>query len=443
MALIVQKYGGTSVGSVERIKAVAERIRRVGSDGNRVVVVVSAMADTTDDLLALAGQISRKPPLRELDQLLATGEEQSMALVALALHELGVPAVSLSGPQAGIRTTGPYGKSRISAIRTARLQQLLGEGKAIIVAGFQGLNQADDVTTLGRGGSDTTAVALAAALKADRCEIFTDVEGVYTADPRIVPEARKLERIGYAEMAELAWRGAKVMHPRAIELGQLYGVEILVASSFNDRSGTLITDRPLRAGTASGDRDGGRGVESSREVKGMENVNTIGGIAYDVGVARVTVGDVPSGTSTLAAIFGPLAEAEISVDVIVVESAGGKIGRSDVSFTVAEKELSAAEPVVRRAAESLGASDVSLESGFAKVSVVGTGMLNRPGYAARMFACLAQGKIDVQMVTTSEIQVTCVIPKGKVEDAVRRLHRAFGLDATTQGTTQGTTKGGS
>ena len=427
MALIVQKYGGTSVGSVERIKAVAERIKRTQAGGHRVVVVVSAMADTTDDLLDLAGQLSSRPPLRELDQLLATGEAQSMALVALALHELGVPAISLSGPQAGIRTTGPYGKARISGVRTGRLERQLAEGRAVIVAGFQGLNRADDVTTLGRGGSDTTAVALAAALKADRCEIYTDVEGVYTADPRLVPEARKLDRIGYAEMAELAWRGAKVMHPRAIELGQLYGVDILVASSFGDRPGTLITDRPLGGEIAANGR-GGIGREGTQ----MENVNVIGGIAYDVGVARVTVSDVPSGTATLAAIFGPLAEAEVSVDVIVVENTG-KSGRSDVSFTVAERELGAVEPVVRRAAEALGAAEVSMAGGFAKVSAVGTGMLNRPGYAARMFKALAQGKIDVQMVTTSEIQVTCVIAKDRVEDAVRRLHRAFGLEASTKG----------
>jgi aspartate kinase len=424
MALVVQKYGGSSVGSVERIKAVAERIRRAREGGDEVVAVVSAMADTTDDLLDLAGQLSARPPLRELDQLLATGEAQSMALVALALHEVGVPAISLSGPQAGIRTTGPYGKARISGIKPTRLRRQLAAGNVVIVAGFQGLNRADDVTTLGRGGSDTTAVALAAALEADRCEIYTDVAGVYTADPRLVPEARKLDRIGYAEMAELAWRGAKVMHPRAIELGQLHGVEILVASSFADEPGTLITDR------ARDERAGGSNGGSS----GMENVNTIGGIAYDVGVARVTVADVPSGTATLAAIFGPLAEAEVSVDVIVVESTAGKSGRSDVSFTVAEKELATVEPVVRRAAGALGASDVSLAGGFAKVSAVGTGMLNRPGYAARMFKALAQGKIDVQMVTTSEIQVTCVIAKDRVEEAVRRLHRAFGLEASSRST---------
>lgn len=404
MALVVQKYGGTSVGTVERIKAVARRIARARAAGDQVVVVVSAMGHTTDELLKLASAVCSKPSLREIDQLLATGEEQSMALVAMALHELDVPAISLSGPQAGIKTAGPYGKARISAVRPTRMLKSLEEGNVVIVAGFQGLNRLDDVTTLGRGGSDTTAVALAAALRADRCEIYTDVDGVYTADPRLVPEARKLERISYDEMAELAWRGAKVMHPRAIELGKLYGVEILVASSFNDNSGTLIT-----------------------EVTPVENVRTISGIAYDVDVARVTVADVPAGTDALANLFGPLAEAEISVDVIVVEGAGnGK--RADISFTVAEKELRSAEAIVRQVAGKLGASGVSLAGGYAKVSIVGTGMLNRPGYAARMFKALAQARIDVQMVTTSEIQVTCVIPRDKVDEAVRRLHRAFGLD---------------
>ena len=405
MALVVQKYGGTSVGTVERIKAVAQRIARVHAAGDRVVAVVSAMGHTTDELLKLASAVSGRPSLREIDQLLATGEEQSMALVAMALHDLDVPAISLSGPQAGIRTTGPYGKSRISGIHPSRALRALEDGKVVIVAGFQGLNRLDDVTTLGRGGSDTTAVALAAALKADRCEIYTDVDGVYTADPRLVPEARQLERISYAEMAELAWRGAKVMHPRAIELGKLYGVDILVASSFNDNPGTLIT-----------------------EVAPVENVNTISGIAYDLDVAKVTVARAPAGTETLAGLFGPLGEAEISVDVIVVESAGNGGGRTDVSFTVAEKELHSVEPIVRRAAKRLGAGGVTLAGGFAKVSIVGTGMLNRPGYAARMFKALAAAGIEVQMVTTSEIQVTCVIPRENVDEAVRRLHRAFGLE---------------
>ena len=424
MSLVVHKYGGTSVGTVERIKAVAQRIARARSAGDQVVAVVSAMGHTTDELLKLAGAISTSPSRREIDQLLATGEEQSMALLALALHEIGVAAVSLTGSQAGIRTSGPYGKSWISGIRPIRLRRHLDAGKVVIVAGFQGQNRLDDITTLGRGGSDTTAVALAAALAAERCVIYTDVDGVYTADPRIVPEAVKLDRISHDEMAELAWRGAKVMHPRAIEVGKLYAVDIIVASSFNDHPGTLITSADPVPSPASTGNQAGR----SDEVSPVENVKTISGIAYDLDVAKVTVAGVPATTSSLADIFGPLAEAEVSVDVIVVENAGGAPNtRTDVSFTVSEKELPAVEPIVRRAAEKLGASGVVLAGGYAKLSVVGTGMLNRPGYAARVFQALAAAKIAVEMVTTSEIQVTCVIARDKVNEAVRRVHRAFGL----------------
>jgi len=404
MALVVQKYGGSSVATVERIKAVAERVQRYWKAGDRTVVVVSAMGDTTDHLLDLAAKITSRPSLRELDQLLATGEEQSVALLAMALHELQVPAVSLSGAQAGIRTIGQYGKARISRIIPTRMLSLLESGKVVIVAGFQGINRLADVTTLGRGGSDTTAVALAAALKADRCEIYTDVDGVYTADPRIVPEARKLDRISYADMAELAWRGAKVMHPRAIELGQLYGVEIVVRSSFNETPGTLIT----RGGA-------------------MENVQVISGLAHDTDVARVTLVDAPAQTKTLAGVFGPLAEAGISVDVIVFENVRAN-GRGDISFTVSQKESDQVESLLRPLLEKLGASDIVTQRDLAKVSIVGTGMLNRPGYAARMFKTLSDARIEVQMVSTSEIQVTCVIARSEAEEALRRLHRAFNLD---------------
>ena len=404
MALVVQKYGGSSVGTVERIQAVARRIASAHASGDRIVAVVSAMGDTTDDLLALAAQLSKHPPLRELDQLLATGEEQAMALVAMALHETGTPAVSLTGPQAGIRVIGPYGKAKIADIAPTRIEEHLSEGRVIIVAGFQGLNDVDDVVTLGRGGSDTTAVALAAALKADRCEIYTDVEGIYTADPRIVANARKLEMISYDDMLELAWRGAK-MQPRSIEIAKLYSVPVLVASSFVDRPGTLIT-----------------------EDSAVENRQTISGIAYERGVAKLTVAGVAAGTESIAAVFGPLADAELSVDVIVVEtrSAAGEPATADISFTVSEKDLPAAERIV---GWSIGARGGSLRTatGFAKVSVVGTGMFNRPGYAARMFRTLASLGVVVDMVTTSEIQVTCVIKRDDVDRSVRGLHDAFGL----------------
>lgn len=415
MALVVQKFGGSSVATVERIKAVAARVHGSWKMGARMVVVVSAMGDTTDHLLDLAGQITSRPSLRELDQLLATGEEQSVALLAMALEELDVPAVSLSGAQAGIRTIGQYGKARISRIVPRRLLSLLDTGKVVIVAGFQGVNRLADVTTLGRGGSDTTAVALAAALRADRCEIYTDVDGVYTADPRIVPEARKLDRISYADMAELAWRGAKVMHPRAIELGQLYGVEIVVRSSFNDNPGTVITgSSPVTSGGA------------------MENVQVISGIAHDTDVTRVTLVDAPAKTRTLYEVFGPLAEAGLSVDVIVFENVTAD-GRGDVSFTVSQKEIDRVESILRPLVARLGGKDVVVHRDLAKVSIVGTGMLNRPGYAARMFKTLSDARIEVQMVSTSEIQVTCVIARDQAQEAVRRLHRAFNLDRPNGG----------
>ncbi|MCL4459362.1 MAG: aspartate kinase [Chloroflexi bacterium] len=403
MALVVQKYGGTSVGTVERVKAVAQRVAKTKAEGNDLVVVVSAMGDTTDKLLELAYQTARRPSLRELDQLLATGEEQAVALVAMALEDLGLPALSLSGAQAGIRTIGRYGKARISQIRTERVRRALSAGQVVIIAGFQGVNRLSDVTTLGRGGSDTTAVAMAAALRADRCEIYTDVDGVYTADPRLVPEAAKLERISYEEMTELAWRGTKVLHPRAVELGKLYNMEIIVRSSFNDNPGTIIT-----------------------KVDSMEKINTISGIAYDLDVARITIAGVRMQPDSLHQIFGPLAVAEVSVDVIV-ESRGENL-RSDVSFTISEKELPHVLPIVEKAAATIGAGGISSQGNLAKVSIIGTGMQNRPGYAAKMFKSLAMAGISIEMVTTSEIQVTCVIAKDRVQEAVRRLHKDFGLE---------------
>jgi aspartate kinase len=403
MPLIVHKYGGTSVGTVERIKAVAERIARNRRAGDSIVAVVSAMGDTTDDLLKLASAITAHPEQRELDQLLATGEEQAMALVAMALHAIDVPAVSLTGPQAGIRTIGPYGKAKIADIAPTRIRESLDAGQVVIVAGFQGLNEDDDVTTLGRGGSDTTAVALAAALKADRCIIYTDVDGIFTADPRVVPNARKLDLISYDDMLELSWRGAK-MQPRSVEIAKMYGVLVEVASSFADKPGTLIT-----------------------EVQAVENRQTISGIAYERGVAKITVAGVPAGTDSIAAVFGPLADAEVSVDVIVVESGSAGAARSDISFTVSEKDLPAAESIVVEAARALGGT-VRSANGHGKVSVVGTGMFNRPGYAARMFRTLAALGVAVDMVTTSEIQVTCVIPRDDIDRSVRGLHDAFGLD---------------
>jgi aspartate kinase len=405
LSIVVQKYGGSSVATAEHIKAVAERVGRVRESGLDLVVVVSAMGKTTDRLLRLAGEVSRDPSPREIDQLLATGEEQSVALLAMALHDMGVDAISLTGPQAGMTVTGRYGSGVISEIRPERVHKLLNEGQVVIVAGFQGMNSLGDVMTLGRGGSDTTAVALAAAMKAERCEIYTDVDGVYTADPRIVKEARRIGVISPEEMAEMSWRGAKVMHPRAVELGALYGVEIHVRSSFGEGPGTVIK--------------GGDNLEH------LETRETLAGIVHDLDVSRVTLNGIRTGPGTLSRIFAPLAERGISVDVIV--ESGVKGGAADVAFTVRRADYAQARQLAGEVANSLG-GEVEGERDLGKVSVVGTGMLNRPGYAARMFASLGEAGIPIRMVSTSEIQVTCVLPAERVEEAVRVLHRDFELE---------------
>ncbi len=391
--------------TAEHIRAVAERVGRARESGLDLVVVVSAMGKTTDRLLELVSEVSRDPSPREIDQLLATGEEQSVALLAMALHDRGVAAASLTGPQAGMTVTGRYGSGVISEIRPERIYRLLAEGQVVIVAGFQGMNSLGDVMTLGRGGSDTTAVALAAALKAERCEIYTDVDGVYTADPRIVKGAHRIPVISPEEMAEMSWRGAKVMHPRAVELGALYGVEIHVRSSFSEGPGTVIT--------------GGENLER------METRETLAGIVHDLDVARVTLNGIRTGPGTLSRVFAPLAERGISVDVIV--ESGVKGGAADVAFTVRRGDFAEARRLAGEVAYSLGGV-VEGEEGLGKVSVVGTGMLNRPGYAARMFASLGEAGIPIRMVSTSEIQVTCVVPAERVEEAVRQLHKDFELE---------------
>ncbi|MEJ7820060.1 MAG: aspartate kinase [Rubrobacteraceae bacterium] len=403
---MVQKYGGSSVATAEHIKAVAERVKKAHDSGLGLVVTVSAMGKTTDRLLRLAGDVSREPSPREIDQLLSTGELQSVALLAMALHDRGVAATSLTGPQAGMKTTGRYGSGLISEIRPDRLRGLLDEGQVAIVAGFQGVNALGDVMTLGRGGSDTTAVALAAALKAERCEIYTDVDGIYTADPRIVPGARRIPVILSSEMAEMAWRGAKVMHPRAVELGALYGVEIHVKSSFTEGPGTIIT--------------GGSDMEH------LETRETVAGIVHDLDVSRITLTGIKTGPGTMSRVFTPLAEAGVSVDVIVENGVTGE-DAADVAFTVRRGDFREALRLAGDVAESLGGR-VEGEEELGKVSVVGTGMLNRPGYAARMFASLGEAEIPIRMVSTSEIQVTCVLAADRVEEAVRVLHRDFELE---------------
>lgn len=403
MALIVQKYGGSSVADAERIKSVARRIAGTKEKGNDVVVVVSAMGKTTDDLISLARQVTDRPDDRELDVLLSTGEIVASTLLAMALRSLGHKAVSLSAAQAGIWTDAVYSRARILVVDAHRIVKELGEGKIVIVAGFQGVTREMDVTTLGRGGSDTTAVAMAASLGAQVCEIYTDVEGVYTADPRLVPEARKLKDIGYEEMLELASYGAKVVHPRAVELGKLYNIPMLVASSFTDSPGTLI-----HGGIA------------------MEVRNKVSGMVHDLNVAKVTVLGVPDRPGIATAIFEPLAEANISVDTIVQNASVDRV--TDLTFTVAKSDLDRAMKVVEPVAKSIGARGCVADSKLGKVSIVGTGMQNTPGYAARMFRTLYEKGINIELITTSEIRITCIVDESRVEDAIVALHRAFELE---------------
>jgi len=403
MALIVQKYGGSSIADGERIKSVARRIAKARDEGNKVVVVVSAIGDTTDELIRLAHQVSAQPSDRELDLLLSTGEVVSSTLLAMALETLGYKAVSLSGAQAGIETDSRYSRARILRVDPKRIVNELERGNIVIVAGFQGVTSEMDIATLGRGGSDTTAVALAVSLEAKECQIYTDVEGVYTADPRIVPEATKLKKVGYEEMLELASYGARVIHPRAIELGGLHDVRILVASSFVDRPGTIICK------------------EASMEVR-----NKVSGIVHDTNVAKITVIGVPDHPGIASAIFEPLANADISVDTIVQNASIEKI--ADLTFTVTRSDLSRAMSIVETVAKTVEAKRCVADSKLAKVSIVGTGMLNTPGYAAKMFRTLYQQGINIQLITTSEIRITCIISEDSVKDAVRALHRAFELE---------------
>jgi aspartate kinase len=403
MATVVQKYGGSSVADADKIRNVARRVAQSHDKGNRVVVVVSAMGDTTDDLIELAGKINPNPEPREMDLLLSTGEIVSSTLLAMALHAAGYKAIALSGPQAGITTDSAFSRARITGIEPRRLEKELEKGNIVIVAGFQGLTAENDIATLGRGGSDTTAVALAASLRAKVCEIYTDVEGVYTADPRIVPDALKLDEIGYEEMLEMATSGARVMHHRSVELGQVFNMPILVASSLVDKPGTII--------------HGG---------KNMEQRNKVRGIAHDMDVAKITVAGVPDRPGIAAAIFMPLAKAGISVDTIVQNAGENNI--TDLTFTVTKKDLGKAMEIVRPVAGEIGARECLSDSKLGKVSIIGTGMQNTPGYAAKMFQTLYAQGINILLITTSEIRITCIIAEDSVKEAVKALHRAFDLD---------------
>jgi aspartate kinase len=365
------------------------------------------MGDATDELLTLAHAITDEPDPRELDMLLATGEHQSATLVSMALHALGVPAISLTGAQAGITTDGTYGRARIAGIDPKRIRHELAAGKVVIVAGFQGQSvlaiEHAETTTLGRGGSDTTAVALAAGLKADRCQIFTDVKGIYTADPRLVPEARQLPIIGYEEMLEMAHQGAQVMQTRAVELGWVNNVVIEVLSSFEDAPGTLITEDPH-----------------------VEQRNKVRGLAHDRNVAKITLVAVPDSPGVAASVFEPLAESGISVDIIVQNVGHG--GTTDLSFTVPRVELARAMRLLEPVATALGFKEMTTDAAVAKVSIIGAGIQNAPGYAARMFRALADRGINIEMITTSEIRITCIVDQNRLADAVAALHDAFRLD---------------
>ena len=415
MTTIVQKYGGTSVADADKIKRVARRIAAAHAGGVRMAVVVSAMGDTTDQLIDLARSVSSAPEPRELDLLLSTGELVSCTLMAMALRELGCEAISMSGAQAGVRTDTAHGRATIVGFDADRVQAELDAGRIVIVAGFQGVTSEMDVTTLGRGGSDTTAVALAAALAAVRCEVYTDVDGIYTADPRVAPRARKLAEIGYEEMLELASYGAK-MHPRSIELATWYRTPVLVASSHEDLPGTLIHDADPAQG-AGGD---------APEGQAMEVPNKVRGVTYDRGVARITVRAVPDRPGIAAAVFKPLSDANVSVDTIVQNASADRL--TDLSFTVDHADLRVALQLTEQVAREIGAADCVSHDGLGQVSIVGAGMQNAPGVASLMFATLADAGVNIEMITTSQIRITCIVDEAQIDDAVRALHTAFELD---------------
>jgi len=400
LALLVCKFGGSSVASIDKIKNVALRLKDMQSQGNELVVVVSAMGDTTDELLELTGEIGDKHSPREMDMLLATGEQQSAALLALCLNSIKCPAISLCGWQAGIKTDGVHSKARIIGITPERINDELATGSIVVIAGFQGLSPEKNITTLGRGGSDTTAVALAAALGAERCLIFTDVNGVYTADPRIVKNARKIDRISYEEMLEMASLGAGVLQPRAAEFAMHYNVDVEVLNTFSNQSGTIIT-----------------------EVGKMEKQRIVSGIAHDFNVARIALFDVPDQPGVAMTIFKVLAESKINVDMVI--QGGMRSNRNDIAFTIERDELEKALPLVNDVVMKIGALGMSYGKDVAKVSIVGAGMQSNPGVAAAMFEALADAEINIHMISTSEIKVSCIIDETEVDKAVLALHNKF------------------
>ena len=400
--LIVQKYGGSSVVDTSRIKKVADRIAKRKKRGYSVVVVVSALGDTTDNLISLAQEITDSPSEREMDMLMSTGEQMSIALLAMALHKLGLEAISFTGAQVGIITDASHTKAKILDINSKRIDSELKKGKIVIVAGFQGITISDDITTLGRGGSNLTAVALAKALRASTCEMCTDVEGVYTADPRIVADARKISSISYEEMLELASAGAQVLQPRSIEVAKKFNVPIHIRSSFSDKNGTII----------------------SKEVKSMEDI-VVRGVALNKNEAKITICDVPDRPGIAAKIFKKIADANINIDMIIQNVS--RTGYTDVSFTVMSRDLKKTLKITEQVRQGIGSGEIVCNDNIAKLSIVGIGMRSHSGIASRMFGVLARNKINIDMISTSEIKISCTINKKSATKAVRAIHKEFKL----------------
>ncbi|MDD3840505.1 MAG: aspartate kinase [Clostridia bacterium] len=402
MALVVQKYGGSSVADPKKVMKVAQRIINTKEKGNSVIVVLSAQGDTTDNLIKMAKEINPNPSDREMDMLISTGEQMSIAILAMAIDKLRHPVISLNASQIGIKTDNIHSKAKIEHIDGGRIREELDKGNIVIVAGFQGIDHNNDITTLGRGGSDTTAVALAAALKADVCEIYTDVEGVYTADPRLIPDAIKLNEISYDEMLEMASLGARVLHNRAVELAKKYSVPLVVRSSFNYEEGTLV-----------------------RELEGMEKMVVLG-VAHDTNAARIAVIGIKDKPGMAYKLFKILSDANIDVDVIIQSI--GREEDKDISFTVSEDNLDRALELIKENLNLLGARDVKYRDDVAKISIIGAGMANNPGIATLMFEALAEEGININMISTSEIKITCLIDEKDVEKAVKSIHKKFKLD---------------
>ena len=412
MPIVVQKYGGSSLADAESIKRVARRIAETKKGGNDVVVAVSAMGDSTDELLDLAKEVSPLPPPRELDMLMTAGERISMALVAMAISDTGYTARSFTGSQAGVITDSVHGKAKIIDVTPGRITKALGEGHIVIVAGFQGVSQdTKEITTLGRGGTDTTAVALAAALGADVCEIYTDVDGVFTADPRIVPTARKLARISNEEMLELAACGSKVLHLRSVEYARRFSIPIHVRSSFTSKEGTIVTDHPVPEGAI---------VEEP----------IIAGVAHDRSEAKITVVGVPDITGKAAEIFSAVAEAQINIDMIVQNVSATETGLTDISFTLPKADGQTALQSLTRIKDSVGFAALLYDDQIGKLSLVGAGMRSNPGVSATFFRALAQAGVNIEMISTSEIRISVITREELLDEAVRAVHTAFGLDSS-------------